>query len=796
MTKFFTYSNQPKRWKRLVRTLQVILLIAMTGVIVSSCSTTSKIPDDDQLFIGLKEIQYKGYDKNTYKDHFIATQTEIEAALATAPNGALFGSPYYRTPFPYGLWIWNWADGSSGKFKKWLNSSFGKAPVLMSKVNPRLRASVAKSVLRNNGYVHGNVTFEEITQRNPKKVKIAYTVHPDSLFLIDSMAYVNFPEEMQELIDSTMRDAEIKKGDPFAVSSLDAERSRLSMLFRNNGYYYYSPGYASYLADTFDVPNRAKLRLQLADSLPEDVLKKWYIGQIRMKMRRSSREEPTDSIGQRFLKIFYTGKRSPIRPRVILRDIKLRPRQAFSYDSYIESIQNINGAGLFSSTDFQFTPRAGTDTLDLDLTCTFDKPWDFYIEGNMKNRTIGRVGPELKVGFTRRNAFRGGEKIDLNLHGSYEWQTGGGGSDKNYYSYGADASVEFPRIIAPSFIINNALKQKKDGRIKLPRRFYSTPWTVAKLSADIIQRPGYYKMHIVSGEWTYKWQTSEQEKHQFSPLTAKYQYKNSQTEKFITILKQHPYLQVTMSDYFIPKMRYTYTYSSRKNSPHPYTWETTLEESGNFVSLLFMARGDGWNQKNKRMFNTPYSQFLKIETDYTKTWPLDSKSKLVGHINIGYIHSYGNATDYPFTEGFYVGGANSVRAFSARTIGPGQFHGDMDRQNAFLYQHGNSKLVLNLEYRRRLFGELHGAIFLDAGNVWAKNRDENYGETSFKLSEHIKQLATGTGLGLRYDLEFLILRVDWGFGLHVPYKTSKSGYFNIERFKDMHTLHLAIGYPF
>jgi hypothetical protein len=161
------------------------------------------------------------------------------------------------------------------------------------------------------------------------------------------------------------------------VSSLDAERSRLSMLFRNNGYYYYSSGYASYLADTFDVPNRAKLRLQLADSLPEDVLKKWYIGQIRMKMRRSSREEPTDSIGQRFLKIFYTGKRSPIRPRVILRDIKLRPRQAFSYDSYLESIQNINGAGLFSSTDFQITPGAGTETLDHDLKCTFDKPWDF-----------------------------------------------------------------------------------------------------------------------------------------------------------------------------------------------------------------------------------------------------------------------------------------------------------------------------------------------------------------------------------------------------------------------------------
>ena len=796
MMHIITHNKPTKHGKRLTQTLMVLHFVAALCLVLTACSTTSNIPDDDQLFIGLKEIEYKGYNKDTNKEHFIATQEELEAALATPPNGALFGSPYYRTPFPYGLWIWNWADGSSGKFKKWLNNSFGKAPVLMSKINPKLRASVAKAVLRNNGYVHGNVTFEEITQRNPKKAKIAYTVYPDSLFLIDSMAYVNFPSDMKELIDSTISSAEIKKGSPFAVPALDAERSRLSLLFRNNGYYYYSSSYASFLADTFDVPNRAKLRLQLADSLPEDVLKKWYIGQIRMKLRRTAREELTDSIGQRHLKIFYSGKRSPIRPRVILRDIKLRPRQAFNYDSYLQSIQNINSVGLFSSTDFQFTPREGTDTLDLDLSCTFDKPWDFYIEGNLKNRTIGRAGPEVKVGFTRRNAFRGGEKIDLNLHGSYEWQTSNGSSDKNSYTYGIDASVEFPRIIAPSFIINNAMKRQKDGRIKLPQRFYSTPWTVAKLSTDIIRRPGYYLMHIVSGEWSYKWQTSEQVMHQFSPLTVKYQYKNRQTDKFIEILKQHPYLQVTMGDYFIPKMRYTYTYKSKKNSPHPYNWETTLEESGNFVSLLFMARGDKFNDKNKLMFNTPFSQFVKIETDYTKTWPLDSKSKLVGHVNLGYIHTYGNSSDYPFTEGFYVGGANSVRAFPARGIGPGEFHADMDRQNSFLYQHGDMKLVLNLEYRRRMFGNLHGAIFLDAGNVWASNRDEEYGNPKFKLSEHLNQLATGTGVGLRYDLEFLILRVDWGFGLHVPYKTSKSGYFNIERFKDMHTLHLAIGYPF
>ena len=310
----------------------IIIGILMT-VVFAACSTTKHIPDDDQLFVGLKPIAYP--DIHEKEAHALATQEEIEAALATEPNGAFFGSSYYRTPFPIGLWIWNSTTNSSGKIKKWLNNSFGTPPVLMSKVNPRLRASVARSVLKNNGYLHGNVTYEEITMKNPKKAKVAYTVKMDSLFTIDTMSYVNFPADLKELIDSTLDNTNIKKGNPFCVSSLDAERSRLSLLFRNNGYYNYSPGYASYLADTFDLPNRVKLRLQLADSLPTDALKKWFMGTITIKIQRTAREQYTDSLTSRTLKVLYSGKRSPIRPRIVLRNMMLRPRQPYSYDNYV-----------------------------------------------------------------------------------------------------------------------------------------------------------------------------------------------------------------------------------------------------------------------------------------------------------------------------------------------------------------------------------------------------------------------------------------------------------------------------
>lgn len=761
-------------------------------IFFSACSTTKSIPENDQLFTGLTKIEYNAPEKG---EHYTAVQEELNAALATAPNGALFGSSSVRTPFPVGLWVWNEFAGDNSGFAKWMIKTFGSNPVLMSWVNPELRASVATEVLKAHGYFRGKVDYDIIKQKNPKKAKIGYTVNMGHLFTIDTLQYVGFPAKADSLIESTSSQAKIKTGDAFDVSTLDAERTRISNLFRNNGYFYYQSSYASYLADTVSTPGRVQLRFQEANNIPNVAKRPWRIGKIDINMRKQYTEQLLDSFSHRDITVHFNGKHSPIRTSVILKNMRLMPGQLYSYLEHQQSASMLAATSLFSLVDFNFTPRDTTgvnDTLDLNLDLLFDKPYDFYVQGNLTGKTNNRFGPGITIGLTKRNAFRGGELLDINLKGSYEWQTGhhaeGTSSKLNSYEYGIDASLKFPRLVMPF---------AKRFRQRMWRRFMRTHYfasatTTLKFSSDIIRRSTYFTRHIVSGEWTYDLQTSATSKHQYSPFVFSYEYMRHSSAAFDSVLQANPYLYYTMRDQFIPKMQYVYTYTSPTSERNPLWWQTTVSESGNILSLGYMAAGKKWGTKSKEMFNNPYAQFFKIETELVKTWRLAEHSTLVGHIDAGAVWSYGNSEDAPYSEQFYVGGANSIRAFTVRSIGPGSYHDPASAQSYYLDQTGDMKFLANLEYRPRLFGNLFGAVFLDAGNVWKMHDDYRTGG-KFQFKNALKEMALGTGVGVRYDMDFLVIRLDWGIGLHLPYK---SGFYNVGSFKDSQSIHFAIGYPF
>jgi len=764
-----------------------LALTTVAAALLAACSTTSGLMEGEVLYTGLEKITYVD---SVRESNFDDVQVEVEAALACEPNGALLGSSYYRSPIQTGLWVWNKYVNSTSKFGQWMLSTFGTEPVLMSHVNPEVRALVAKNVLRSNGYFNANVDYSTtINKHNPKKGKIAYTVRMNQLYLVDTLLYLDFPHEADSVIRATFGGRQVKSGDPFSVSALDGERTRISNVLRNNGYYYYRPSYAVYTADSVSKPGLVEVHLQPMAGMPDNAMRKWYLGKLRIELKRSMMEQLTDSVDFPVLSVHYSGKKPPIRPSAILRDMKLRPRQPYSQATYNESANILNSLGLFSMSNFEFTPRdttAACDTLDMTLTCVLDKPYDGSIEANYGIKSNDRTGPGLVLGLTKRNAFRGGEKLTLNLKGSYEWQTGrkvaGNSSTINSYEYGADLTIEYPRIEAPFKLFRR-------------HRFYAPPSTLFSVSADVLNRADYFKLLTVTGAVTYKFQTTANSRHEFSPFLLDYNILRRTTARFDSIMDANPAIYTSMRNQFVPKIKYTYTYTSPSTCRNPIYWETSATEAGNILSLIYMAAGKRFNEKEKDLFGNPFAQFLKLTTNFRKTWQLTNKSQLVGHVGAGVLWAYGNSTTAPYSEQFYVGGANSIRAYTIRSIGPGKYVAPSSNYS-YLDQTGDIKLEANLEYRFNIFGSLYGAAFLDAGNIWLLKSDDSRPDSKFKPSTFFQQLATGTGVGIRYDMDFIVIRLDLGIGIHVPYDTGKSGYYNIPKFKDGLGLHFAIGYPF
>lgn len=766
--------------------MRKIIPIIIAAVALASCSSTSNMDADEVLYTGIKTIDYTS---GSYDDYTVAIQEEIDAALACAPNGSLLGSSSLVTPFPLRLWIYNAYANSTSGFGTWMRKTFGSEYVYLSSVTPDVRCLVAKNVLRSWGYFDADVTYDILYQKNPRKAKISYHIDNGHLYTYDSIEYRGYLPPMDSLLRLSMGESLVRSGEAFSTNSLDGERSRIATLFKNHGYYYYKSDYTGILADSVSQPGTVDIRFLPTEDVPIEANHPWYLGKLTIALRKSNQRELTDTIDHRLLSVYYSGKKPPIRLRAILKDMKLRPRDLYSYERYSEAASVLNSLGVFSMTNFTFIPRDTTatcDTLDMMLTCVFDKPYDGSIEASYSLKSNDRMGPGLTLTVSKKNAFRGAEKLSFSLMGSYEWQTGNRvaseNSSINSYEYGAEVSVEYPRLEVPFGLFER-------------KRFYQPPSTTVSLSANVLNRSDYFKMYTVTAGITYTFRTSACSKHEFSPLLLDYNFLESATARFDSIMSDNPAVYVSMKNQFSPKIKYTYQYTSPSSFKNPIAWEISLTESGNILSLLYAACGKDFGEKDKNLFGNPFAQFLKVNTTLKKTWTIGYKNTLVGRIVAGVLWAYGNSERAPYSEQFYVGGANSIRAFTVRSIGPGRYVSPTSNY-AYLDQTGDIKFEANLEYRFNLFGSLYGALFLDAGNIWLIKEDADRAKSKFKFGSCLRQLATGTGAGLRYDMDFLVIRLDLGVALHVPYETGKSGYYNIPKFSDGLGLHFAIGYPF
>ena len=381
-----------------------------------------------------------------------------------------------------------------------------------------------------------------------------------------------------------------------------------------------------------------------------------------------------------------------------------------------------------------------------------------------------------------------GANLSFEVRGSYEWQTNsnveGNSSKLNSYELGTSLSLDFPRLILP-------WKDSGLQRSRYPQK------TSFKVYGNLLNRARFFNMLSFGGNVTYEFRKSRLWKHSVTPFQLTFNTLMSTTERFDSITATNPSLALSLGDQFIPSMNYTFTYdNARLKKDYQLWWENSITSAGNVTSLLYAALGKDFHEKNKKLLGTPFAQFLKFTSEVRTLFKVGEKQHIAARFMGGVLWSYGNQTIAPYSEQFYIGGANSLRAFTVRSIGPGTYNPSQNTKYGYLDQTGDIKLEANVEYRFPIFGELYGATFLDAGNVWLMRKDENRPGGEFTLKNFVKSIALNTGVGVRYDLTFLVIRLDMGIALHVPYETGKSGYYNIPKFKDGLGLHFAIGYPF
>lgn len=756
---------------------------------LSACSTTRHIADGQQLYTGIKKIEITGEEEYASSPVGQMAIDEVVAALACAPNGSVAGSSRIKT-FSVGLWWYNAFYNSKGKFGRWLFDTFGTPPVLISKVNPELRAQVASNILEYYGYFNGNVTENIITdKKNSKKAKVLYNITLHKPCVYDSIEYRGFTGKADSLIKSTKADRLIKSGEQFSANSLNNERERINTLFRNNGYYYYQPSFTKIFADTINNPGMVDIRIEPQRGLPARSNRPYTIGNIKIQLLNNNAnagKEKYDTISRDNLTYIYSGKKPTVRTGTLLRNIYLRTGNIYSQELQQKSLQQLSKMNIFSGTNFNFMPRGESDTLDLNIMAQLDKPYDFVFELNLTSKSNNQVGPGSKISLSRKNLFRGGETLTLALKGSYEWQTGEKTDEDNSlinsWEMGADITLTFPRLFLP-------IAQRKHLR---------TPGTTSfRIYANRLNRSGFFRMIQVGGDATYNIYSHSTTTHTITPFRLTYDILRSTTSKFDAIVAENRSLQYSFRDQFIPAMQYTFTYDNAGTGHRNKTrFEGSITSAGNITSLALCAFGEKWSEKNKKLFNNPYAQFIKITAELRQLYKINSNNYIATRIMAGVLPCYGNSEHAPYSEQFYIGGANSLRAFTVRTVGPGSFHPAAETRYSYLDETGTLKFEANIEYRFKIISQLHGALFVDAGNIWLMREDENRPGGLFEMKNFGKQLALNTGFGIRYDIDFLVLRLDFGLGLHAPYKTKRNGYFNLSPFGDGFAWHFAIGYPF
>ncbi len=763
-------------------TLYLLFMVAWLTM-STACSTTKRLTENETLYTGVKEMKIESVEG--VKLHS-GVKSQVKKSLSVPPNNALFSSNSLKF-LPTELWAWNYLYSTNPKsFKGWLYGIFAKEPVLIQTVRPDLRSGIAEDILFNNGYFNSTATYTvNYDPKNAKKASVSYRVVAGQPYRLDSITFPNDTTPLAQMIRRNSDKSLLYKGQRYCADTLALERDRITTILRDSGYYYFRSEYLLYQADTTRHSGKIDLRMIISPEAPADALRAYKTGKITVSLYPPEDDAPRDTLSYRMMDVYgYEGLK--LRRSLLPNAITMRKGRTFSLSEQNSTLRNLSSLGIYRSVVMDVTPFdsiQGRDSIDVNLNLRYALPIGFSVEANVASKSNSYIGPGLILGLSHNNLFGGGEQLSVNFNGSYEWQTGKDSNALfNSYEFGVQGSLSFPRILG--FRPKRYLRRLKSS-------------TRIQLGANIMNRPHYFRMVSFNTSYAYEFHTSSTALHNITPFKLVYTKMLNSTEEFNQTLAENPAIALSFRDQFIPMIGYTFTYDNgyEKSRNNRWVWQVSATEAGNIFYGIYSLCGV---KGEKEIFGNPFSQFVKLTNEVKYYHYFSHKVSIASRLYVGAGYAYGNATELPYSEQFYIGGANSIRAFTIRSIGPGSYHPAASNENGYFDQTGSFKLEANIELRFPIWGGLEGAAFVDAGNVWLLKDDSLRPGGKLALNTFGNEIALGTGIGLRYDIaNYLVIRIDVGVPLHAPYDTGKAGYYNIKgSFWENLRPHLAIGYPF
>ncbi len=758
-------------------------------VVLSACNITKYVPEGDYLYTGGKvKIENNKELKSSNKK---VLESDLSSLLRPRPNSSILG---LRPK----LWIYNISHNATGIPLRWLKK-MGEPPVLFSSVKVDYNIDLVTNRLENQGFFLATATSD--TTLKKKKASLTYLATTGPQYMIDSVKFEADSSDLGKAIVATSPQTLLRKDQPYNLDIIKTERERIDARLKEQGFYYFSPEDLLVQVDsTNGKAHKVNLYMTIKPATSPKAAAQYRINDIYIYPNF----RPVDTLKGRTAntikhKDFYiTDRKKTFKPQIFERTMFFAKDDLYNRTDHNLSLQRLSSLGTFKFVKNRFvevdTAESRLDTYYY-LTPYPKKSLRAEITG--KTNSANFTGSELTVSWRNRNTFKGAELLTVSAYVGSDVQISGNNSGNNILRYGAEANLNIPRFITP---------------FKLNSTGAYIPHTKITLGYDFLKRQDSYTLRSARTSFGYVWKEDQYKEHQLNIIAVNYVQPSNVQPAYQRLADSIPSYQNAINKQFTIGPSYNFNFTNTQDTYRQNTFylNGNFDFSGNIIGLF--QKGD--DSSKKKIFGQEYSQYVRAEIDFRYYRKLGLNAQWANRVLLGYSHSYGNSRSLPYVKQFFIGGTNSLRAFRARALGPGTYRDaelDLDNDNYLAAdQSGDLKLEMNTEYRRKLFSVVNGAVFVDAGNIWLQRNDQALNGNTETVrqgakfsSNFLKEMAVGTGAGIRIDASILILRLDVAFPIRKPWLAEGDRWvfdeidFGSKSWRRENLVYnLAIGYPF